>query len=58
MAEPVQTKDLFAIKTLSQPSMAGETVFFLENRVDEETNTYIAELKGLDLRTRRQVRYG
>lgn len=58
MAEPVQTKDLFAIKTLSQPSMAGQTVFFLENRVDEETNTYIAELKGLDLRTRRQVRYG
>ncbi|MFT8412659.1 MAG: S9 family peptidase [Schleiferilactobacillus perolens] len=58
MTEPVQAKDLFAIKTLSQPQVTDHTVYFLENRVDEATNTYQAVLKGLDMRNRHQTEFG
>lgn len=57
MKEPVQAKDLFAIKTISQPQLTQDTVFFLENRVDEATNTYRAALKGMDLETHDRLRF-
>lgn len=54
----VETNDIFKIKTLSQPSMAGDDIFFQENWVDEASNSYRSRIVHFDRRTRRQTPYG
>jgi dipeptidyl aminopeptidase/acylaminoacyl peptidase len=38
--QAVNAQDLYAIKTLSRPQAAGNTVFFNENEIDETTGEY------------------
>ncbi|MCX2456216.1 S9 family peptidase [Lacticaseibacillus nasuensis] len=54
----VKPTDLFNITTLSYPSLAGNSVFFQENWIDQATNQYYSRIRQLDRRTRHQTAYG
>ena len=44
----VSARDLFRLKSLSQPNAAGGSYYFVENRVDEASNGYRAQLNSVD----------
>lgn len=47
MTQSVQAQDLFILKSVTQPIVAGDRIFFVENSVDQASNAYRSEVRGV-----------
>ncbi|WP_237756724.1 hypothetical protein [Levilactobacillus paucivorans] len=47
MTQSVQAQDLFNLKSITQPVVAGDRIFFVENSVDRASNGYRAVVRGV-----------
>jgi dipeptidyl aminopeptidase/acylaminoacyl peptidase len=56
--QAVKPQDLYAIKTLSQPQAAGNTVFFNENEIDEGSGEYRSAIYAYNRETGTRQRFG
>ena len=48
MSQGVSAQDLYRLKSVSQASAADHQIFFVENRIDEANNQYLASIKRVD----------
>ncbi|MEN2367266.1 S9 family peptidase [Levilactobacillus brevis] len=55
MSQSVSAQDLFRLKSVTQPTVAAGQVVVVENRVDQASNSYLADLKRVDLQGRQQT---
>lgn len=55
MSQSVSAQDLFRLKSVAQPTVAAGQVVVVENRVDQASNSYLADLKRVDLQGRQQT---
>ncbi|MCT3582833.1 S9 family peptidase [Levilactobacillus brevis] len=55
MSQNVSAQDLFRLKSVTQPTVAAGQVVVVENRVDQASNSYLADLKRVDLQGRQQT---
>lgn len=54
-ATGVSARDLFRLKSLSQPLAVDETYYYVENSVDEASNGYRAQLNSVDAQGHQRV---
>lgn len=55
MSQSVSAQDLFRLKSVTQPTVAAGQVVVVENRVDQASNSYLADLKRVDLQGHQQT---
>ncbi|WP_196246213.1 alpha/beta hydrolase family protein [Lacticaseibacillus zhaodongensis] len=56
--QAIKATDIFQIKTLSKPQAAGDTVFYVENRIDQDQNAYLSAIYAYARGKRRRLRFG
>ena len=55
MSQSVSAQDLFRLKSVTQPTVAAGQVVVVENRVDQASNSYLADLNRVDLQGHQQT---
>ena len=55
MSQSVSAQDLFRLKSVTQSTVAAGQVVVVENRVDQASNSYLADLKRVDLQGHQQT---
>ncbi|WP_270787774.1 alpha/beta hydrolase family protein [Enterococcus casseliflavus] len=56
--EKITNETLFELKTIAQPAVGKNQVFYLETAVNQETNTYDSAIYSIDARTNERREWG
>ncbi len=56
--EKITNETLFELKTIAQPAVGQNQVFYLETAVNQETNTYDSAIYSIDAKTNERREWG